>query len=163
MTSHIIFDFNQKAIIKDWVIVDDGVMGGKSAGSFSLNEQGHGVFEGSVSLENNGGFSSLRYSSERILVQDFTTIALKIKGDGKNYQFRIKSNTGDYYSYITTFSTSGEWQEIQIDLKDMYPSFRGRKLDQANFEKEYIEQVAFLIGNKKEEKFKLLIDKIELK
>lgn len=163
MNSHIIFDFNQKAIIKDWVIVDDGVMGGKSAGSFSLNEQGHGVFEGSVSLENNGGFSSLRYSSERILVQDFTTIALKIKGDGKNYQFRIKSNTGDYYSYITTFSTSGEWQEIQIDLKDMYPSFRGRKLDQANFEKEYIEQVAFLIGNKKEEKFKLLIDKIELK
>ena len=106
MNSHIIFDFNQKAIIKDWVIVDDGVMGGKSAGSFSLNEQGHGVFEGSVSLENNGGFSSLRYSSERILVQDFTTIALKIKGDGKNYQFRIKSNTGDYYSYITTFSTS---------------------------------------------------------
>ena len=163
MNSHIIFDFNQKAIIKDWVIVDDGVMGGKSAGSFSLNEQGHGVFEGSVSLENNGGFSSLRYSSERILVQDFTTIALKIKGDGKNYQFRIKSNTGDYYSYITTFSTSGEWQEIQIDLKDMYPSFRGRKLDQANFEKEYIEQVAFLIGNKKEEKIKLLIDKIELK
>ena len=163
MNSHIIFDFNQKAIIKDWVIVDDGVMGGKSAGSFSLNEQGHGVFEGSVSLENNGGFSSLRYSYERILVQDFTTIALKIKGDGKNYQFRIKSNTGDYYSYITTFSTSGEWQEIQIDLKDMYPSFRGRKLDQANFEKEYIEQVAFLIGNKKEEKFKLLIDKIELK
>ena len=153
MNSHIIFDFNQKVIIKDWVIVDDGVMGGKSAGSFSLNEQGHGVFEGSVSLENNGGFSSLRYSSERILVQDFTTIALKIKGDGKNYQFRIKSNTGDYYSYITTFSTSGEWQEIQIDLKDMYPSFRGRKLDQANFEKEYIEQVAFLIGNKKEEKF----------
>ena len=163
MTSHIIFDFNQKAMIKDWVIVDDGVMGGKSAGSFSLNEQGHGVFEGSVSLENNGGFSSLRYSPERILVQDFTTIALKIKGDGKNYQFRIKSNTEDYYSYITTFSTSGEWQEIQIDLKDMYPSFRGRKLDQANFEKEYIEQVAFLIGNKKRENFQLLIDQIELK
>lgn len=163
MTSHIIFDFNQKAIIKDWVIVDDGVMGGKSAGSFSLNEQGHGVFEGSVSLDNNGGFSSLRYSSDMILVQDFTTIALKIKGDGKNYQFRIKSNTGDYYSYIATFSTSGEWQEIQIDLKDMYPSFRGRRLDQANFEKKYIEEVAFLIGNKKEEKFKLLIDKIELK
>lgn len=163
MTSHIIFDFNQKAIIKDWVIVDDGVMGGKSAGSFSLNEQGHGVFEGSVSLENNGGFSSLRYSSERILVQDFTKIVLKIKGDGKKYQFRIKSNVGDYYSYIATFSTSGEWQEIQIDLKDMYPSFRGRKLEQANFEKKYIEQVAFLIGNKKREKFQLLIDQIELK
>ena len=29
--------------------------------------------------------------------------------------------------------------------------------------KEHIEEIAFLIGNKKAEKFKLLIDKIELK
>lgn len=69
----------------------------------------------------------------------------------------------NYYSYISTFSTSGEWQEIEIHLKDMYPSFRGRKLEQANFSADYIEEIAFLIGNKKPEKFKLLIDKIELK
>lgn len=36
-------------------------MGGKSSGDFYINESGNGVFEGFVSLANNGGFSSVRY------------------------------------------------------------------------------------------------------
>jgi hypothetical protein len=61
------------------------------------------------------------------------------------------------------FETSGEWQEIEISLQEMYPSFRGRILDIPNFANEYIEELNILIGNKKKEKFKLLLDKIELK
>jgi NADH dehydrogenase [ubiquinone] 1 alpha subcomplex assembly factor 1 len=163
MNSHIIFDLNNKTIIENWVIVDDVVMGGRSSGSFKLNAEGQGIFEGAISLENNGGFSSVRYRLEKIQIKEFTQIILKIKGDGKKYQFRIKSNSDDKQSYIFPFSTTGEWQEIQILLKDMYPSFRGRKLDQPNFSNEYFEEITFLIGNKKQEEFKLLIDKIELK
>ncbi|WP_367889209.1 CIA30 family protein [Polaribacter filamentus] len=118
---------------------------------------------GDISLENNGGFSSVRYRFEKILINKSTKISVRIKGDGKKYQFRIKSNSGDYYSYISPFSTTGEWQEIEIPLKDMYPSFRGRKLDQPNFSNDAIEEITFLIGNKNKEKFQLLIDKIELK
>ncbi|MBK3515969.1 CIA30 family protein [Carboxylicivirga marina] len=163
MTSHIIFDFNKKTNIENWIIVDDVVMGGKSSGTFKLSAEGHGVFEGAISLENNGGFSSVRYRFEKTLIRESTKIILKIRGDGKKYQFRIKSNSDDYYSYISPFSTTGEWQEIQILLKDMYPSFRGRKLDQPNFSNDYIEEIAFLIGNNSQEEFKFLIDKIELK
>jgi hypothetical protein len=163
MASHIIFDFNKKTDIENWIIVDDVVMGGKSSGTFKLSTEGHGVFEGTISLENNGGFSSVRYRFEKILIKESTKIILKLRGDGKQYQFRIKPNTGDYYSYISPFSTTGEWQEIEILLKDMYPSFRGRKLDQPNFSNDYIEEITFLIGNKNQEEFKLLIDKIELK
>ena len=163
MASNVIFDFNQKSDLKNWVIVDDVVMGGKSSGSFGLSPQGHGVFKGFISLDNNGGFSSVRYKFERKLLKKFTKIVLRIKGDGKKYQFRIKSNSGDYYSYVSTFSTNRDWQEIRIPLQDMYPSFRGRKLDKPNFSEDYIEEIAFLIGNKNEERFQLLIDKIELK
>lgn len=163
MAPNIIFDFNEKSELKNWVIVDDVVMGGRSSGSFGLSPQGYGVFKGSISLDNNGGFSSVRYKFEKKLIKDFTKIVLKIKGDSKKYQFRIKSNSGDYYSYISTFSTNGDWQEIQIPLKNMYPSFRGRSLDKPKFSEDYIEEIAFLIGNKNEEKFQLLIDKIELK
>ena len=163
MASHVIFDFNKNSDIENWIIIDDVVMGGKSSGSFKLNSEGHGVFEGTISLENNGGFSSVRYKFEKLLIKESTKIILKIRGDGKKYQFRIKSNSGDYYSYIYPFSTTGEWEEIQIPLKDMYPSFRGRKLDQPNFSKNYIEEITYLFGNKSQEKFKLLIDKIELK
>ena len=143
ITSSLIFDFNKKSDIRSWRIVDDIVMGGRSSGNFRLNAEGHGVFEGEISLENNGGFSSVRFGFEKILIKDNTKINIKLRGDGKNYQFRIKSNTGDYYSFIMPFSTSGEWQEIEIPLKDMYPSFRGTKLDMQNFSNDYFTEIAF--------------------
>ena len=160
--SAIIFEFNQESDLRNWIIVDDVVMGGKSFGSFELDSQGHGVFEGVVSLENNGGFSSVRYKFNRMQVGSFTKINLRVKGDGKKYQFRIKNSSADYYSYISTFSTSGGWENIEIPLSKMYPSFRGRKINKPNFGEEYIEEIGFLIGNKNEETFKLQIDKIEL-
>ncbi len=160
MTSKIIFDFNKNSNIKEWRIVNDGVMGGLSVGSFALSPNGYGVFEGQISLENNGGFSSVRYQFDKLRVAKNSYISIRLKGDGKNYQFRVKDNSSNYYSYITTFPTSREWEEIKISLKDMYPSYRGRKLDLPNFSEDYIEEIVFLIGNKRTEKFKLLIDKI---
>lgn len=137
-------------------------MGGKSSGSFRLSPDGFGLFEGQISLENNGGFSSVSYRFQKLKVHKNSSIIIKIKGDGKNYQLRVKDDSSNYYSYIIPFATSGEWQEIEIPLKDMYPSFRGRRLDLPNFSQDHIEELVFLIGNKKPEKFKLLIDTIAL-
>ena len=161
-TSITIFDFTKEANITNWRIVDDVVMGGRSNGTFALNNNGHGKFSGKVSLENNGGFSSLRYDMETTDVSKHTKVCIKLKGDGKAYQFRVKANRNERYSYITTFTTSGAWETIIINLKDMYPAFRGRTLELPNFDKKNIEELAFLISNKKEERFQLLIDKIQL-
>lgn len=162
MLSHQIFDFNKNSDLQNWLIVDDVVMGGRSSGSFTLNDDGHGVFQGKVSLENNGGFSSIRYQCPTTQIKDYTRIVLRLKGDGKDYQFRVKANSSDYYSYISSFSTTGKWENIEILLEDMYPSFRGRSLELPNFSSNTIEEIRFLIGNKKQENFKLLIDKIAL-
>ena len=163
MTSQILFDFNKTANISNWQIVDDVVMGGRSNGTFKLNKEGFGAFEGTISLENNGGFSSIRYGFAKTNVKSFYKIVLFVKGDAKEYQFRIKESSRDYYAYIYPFKTSGDWQEIEIPLKDMYPSFRGRRLNAANFSGNSIEEITLLIGNKKNEHFKILIDKIELR
>ena len=37
----IIFDFTKNSDISSWRIVDDGVMGGRSQGSFQMNEEGN--------------------------------------------------------------------------------------------------------------------------
>jgi len=163
MTSKIIFDFNKESEVQSWTIIDDVVMGGESSGSFKLNADGFGVFEGNISLNNNGGFSSVRYRFQKILINRPTNIFIKLKGDGKKYQFRIKSNSEDNFSYIATFLTSGEWQEIEIPMVDMYPSFRGRILNKPNFNNDSITEISFLAGNKKNGNFKLILDKIELK
>jgi hypothetical protein len=48
------------------------------------------------------------------------SILLRVHGDGKQYQFRIKSNSAQYYSYIYPFQTNGEWQDIEIPLQEFY-------------------------------------------
>ncbi len=158
-----IFDFSKDSDISSWRVVDDVVMGGRSQGSFKLNENGNGLFSGEVSLENNGGFSSLRYRFKEMEVSSFTKVVLKIKGDGNDYQFRIKDSYSNFYSFITTFKTSKEWELIELNLSEMYPSFRGRKLAMDNFSSEIIQEIAILIGNKKEQRFMLEIDEIYLK
>jgi len=163
MLTQPVFDFNAASNIDEWRVVNDGVMGGRSKGTFDINAEGHALFSGQISLENNGGFSSVRYGFPKIDVSEKSEIIILLKGDKKAYQFRIKDNSRNYYSYIFPFSTNGDWQNIHIPLNEFYPSFRGRKLDLPKFSEASIEEIVFLIGNKKAERFELLIDKIELK
>ena len=70
MEKQIVFDFNKTSNIKNWIVVDDAVMGGKSVGSFELSNEGNGVFKGNVSLENNGGFSSVKYKFSKLYIEN---------------------------------------------------------------------------------------------
>ena len=163
-TKLMLVDFSNDVNATRWRVVDDVVMGGRSDGSMSVSRNaGIGVFSGVVSLENNGGFSSIQHEIEKTSVKHHTKIVIRLKGDGKVYQFRLKAQRSNYYSYVSQFSTNGEWETVEIQLKDMFPQFRGRKLNMPNFSEEFIEQVTFLISNKKREHFKLIIDRIELK
>jgi NADH dehydrogenase [ubiquinone] 1 alpha subcomplex assembly factor 1 len=160
--SLLIYDFNHNSQPNDWIVIDDVVMGGRSIGQFKINHEGRGVFSGKVSLENNGGFSSLRYRFEQIKTHENSQIVIRLKGDGKPYQFRVKNNRNTYYSYTTTFKTTGDWENITINLKDMYPTFRGRTLNMPHFNENSIEEMVFLIGNKKNESFELVLDRIDI-
>ncbi|WP_308990843.1 CIA30 family protein [Mariniflexile litorale] len=158
-----LFNFNTQKDITHWKTINDVVMGGKSNSFFTLNEAGFGVFSGQVSLENNGGFSMLQYNFDKKNTSTFTRACITVKGDGKTYQFRIKSNATDKHSYIAIFDTISNWTTIEIPLNSMYPAFRGNVLNLPNYSGEHMAQIAFLIGNKKEEVFKLEIDSIILK
>lgn len=157
-----VYKFSSDKNIKDWHIVDDVVMGGRSHGSFFLNADGNGVFAGEVSLKNKGGFSSVRYPIGALNLQGATKIVLRIHGDGKDYQFRVKEKSSDSHSYTATFNTSGHWEEITILLNALTPTYRGKSLDKPNFSAQTLEEIVFLIANKKAETFALIIDSIKL-
>lgn len=160
--STLLFDFNSSSELLRWAIVDDVVMGGRSDGHIVINEEGNGVFYGEVSLENNGGFSSVRYNMKPMALEGQTKAVIRLKGDGKTYQFRVKSNRGDRHSYIHSFETTGAWQTLEIPLNEMYPSFRGRKLDMPNYPAEALSEICFLIANYRAEEFRLELDEISL-
>lgn len=163
MKSLTIFKFDKKVGLSQWLVIDDVVMGGKSSGKFHLSEEGKGVFQGRVSLENNGGFSSLRYRFDAVNTKPYANIIIRIKGDGKSYKMRFKTIQSDNHSYMTHFSTSKKWETLVFPLTEMEPVFRGQKLDIPKYNSETIEEIAFLVGNKKEENFQLEIDSILLK
>lgn len=158
----ILVDFKKGMDLKQWRVVNDVVMGGRSVGQFATNSFGYGVFQGNVSLENNGGFSSVRHRFEKKHVETYQKVKIRLKGDGKQYQFRVKTNHRDRHSYIYWFKTSGEWEEIEIPFSQMVPGFRGRRLNMPNYDGQQLEEIAFLISNKVPETFKLTIDNIIL-
>jgi len=138
-------------------------MGGVSQAQIGIDSSGTGVFIGRVSLENNGGFAMVQYTFNTISADTFTKACIKLKGDGNPYQFRIKTHVDNKHSYVHAFQTSGDWEYITIPFANMYPAFRGKKLELENYPGKQMALIAFLIGNKKEESFKLEIDSIELK
>ncbi|MGB2232783.1 MAG: CIA30 family protein [Flavobacteriaceae bacterium] len=160
--SQILFDVQSKINMDNWTIVNDDVMGGRSQSDFGMNTDGYAEFSGTVSLENYGGFASVRNRLHASNLNDNKHVLLFLKGDGKNYQFRLKHKKSDYHSYVYTFPTQGNWEEIKIPINAMQPQFRGRQLNMANFNHESIEEMAFLIANKKDESFELVIKSIEI-
>lgn len=156
--------FNSDMSIDNWYVVNDGVMGGLSIGNFVKISSGNAVFSGEVSLENNGGFTSIRnYFEQPIKIDNYESIAMRVNGDGNEYQFRLKDENSKRFDYIVSFKTVIGWQNIIIPLSEFEASFRGNKLDLPNFDGEILTQIAILIGNKQEQNFNLEIEKIELK
>ncbi len=157
-----IYTFSTQTNIKEWRIVNDSVMGGISNSSLMLTDAEHSQFSGHVSLANNGGFASIQLNTSIKIAEEKKFIVLLLKGDGKRYEFRLKSTTNQSKSYVHQFATSGEWENIQLAINEFYLQFLGRKLNGPNFNFKTIEQMSFLISNKQEEDFKLLIDWIGL-
>jgi hypothetical protein len=158
----VLVDFTDSNAFNDWKIVNDGVMGGKSEATFSKGPNKTALFKGEVSLQNNGGFTSVRQSFQTKDIAGSTKVFIRLKGDGKKYQFRVKNEQNERHAYKAEFSTSGKWQTVVIQLKDMEPTFRGFRPDIPNYTAEKLSEIGFLIANKKEEAFELCLSKIWL-
>lgn len=158
----LIFDFTTQQNTTHWLVVNDGVMGGLSKGNMSMSDAGNGLFSGSVTTENNGGFSSVKHSFSKRDVSSFKSVKIRIKGDRKLYQFRIKSDQTKEYSYVNEFQTTGDWETITLPFADFHASYRGNKLRIPNYNGKLMEEARFLIGNKRNEDFALEIERIWL-
>ncbi|MEM1359243.1 MAG: CIA30 family protein [Bacteroidota bacterium] len=121
----------------NWCVQDDVVMGGRSDSQLQMTEDNYAHFSGKVSLANNGGFCSIHQVVEqnpyRISV-NASAFTLRVKGDGKTYNFRVRTPNGRH-SYALNFPTqaSGEWEEITLPFKDMAATFRGRSINVPNY------------------------------
>jgi monofunctional biosynthetic peptidoglycan transglycosylase len=145
-----------------WGIVDDGVMGGLSQGRYEITKEGILRFFGTLSLENNGGFSSLRSQNVQMDWSGVEGLILRVKGDGRNYQIRLSTDAeyrGGEVSFQAEFATKkGEWIEIKIPFKNLLGSWRGVKLPDKTFDAAKVRRIGLLLGDKQQGPFELQVD-----
>tara|TARA_Y100000991_G_scaffold50747_1_gene36758 strand:- start:159 stop:707 length:549 start_codon:yes stop_codon:yes gene_type:complete len=148
--------------IANWYIVNDDVMGGISKSYLSINEEKNLIFNGYLSLENNGGFASSRLSFNKETLTGIKSFKMRIKGDGNIYKLRLRQNNRRA-SYSCDFkSLKDKWIEIDISLEDFKPSWRGYYYnDYPDLEIEEINSMGIQISDKQEGDFKLEIKYIK--
>jgi monofunctional biosynthetic peptidoglycan transglycosylase len=161
--STLVFDFSRGSAA-DWIIVNDGVMGGLSRSEFTDTGEGYAVFRGAVSLDNNGGFASVRGLVSDGALDTSRAVVLRVRGDGRTYQVRLRTDRRfDGIAYRATFeTTAGEWQDLVIPFSDFVPTFRGRTPRGAPaLAPEDIRQFGLMIADKREGDFRLEIAWVE--
>ena len=159
-----LFDFNSTEASKIWYAVNDNVMGGISQSQMVINNDGTATFKGSVSLENNGGFASIRTTINNSSKLEYKGVMLRIKGDGKTYSIRFRTNHNfDGFAYQAKIKTeAGKWEEIKVPFKEFSPTFRGRTLNgKPALNCKNIAQIGILIADKQIGQFELNIDWIK--
>lgn len=112
----------------DWQVIDDVVMGGQSCGQVDYGA-GSIVFSGALSTANNGGFSSIRGALPHPL-RDLDSVRLRVKGDGRRYQFRLReSERPESPAWRAFFDTSGSDQSVVLRAEDFEAVIRGRRVE----------------------------------
>jgi monofunctional biosynthetic peptidoglycan transglycosylase len=167
--SNTMINFTQATELQNWVVVNDTVMGGRSRTQIERIElgekaQAHMLMYGELSLENNGGFASIRRIYSPMDWHSGRTFSLTVIGDGREYQFRLRTNkTWDGVAYVTNFKTvKGEQQTFSFSTNDFTPRFRGRFVRDAgkiNFKD--ITQIGIMLSDGSPGEFSLMVKEIK--
>ena len=148
-----------------WRIVNDGVMGGLSSSRAIVNDDSTIIFSGNVSLENNGGFASLRSPVKDYNFEKFSGIEIKIKGDGKLYSISMKETTYfNGYFYTSSFETKkDEWNVVHISFNQFKIYYYGKETSSnKKIPLNNIKEISLLIGDKQSGSFTTEIDYMKL-
>lgn len=144
-----------------WYCVDDPVMGGLSKSNVNINEHNQLEWKGKVSLENGGGFASVRCLFQQPLnLQKYSGINVHAVGDGKMYKLNMANNTSsDSPRFQARFTTDATDKIAQIPFAAVESSVRGKKVTES-FDPSYIVMLGFLIADQQQGPFHLTIKSI---
>jgi len=156
----LIFDFTEEDIDDQWIVVNDNVMGGRSEGGYSFRKN-RLIFSGNTNT-NGGGFSSIRTNPTNFYLGDRTGLHIRFKGDGRTYKLGVRIE-GKSVSYRSNFTSGNGWQEVRVPFNEMDVSWRGRPLSKEEHPliKSKIRSIEFMIYDKQDGPFKLLVDWIK--
>lgn len=158
-----LFEFAGPGAGQQWQAVNDGVMGGVSDGRFRITADKTLDFSGTLSLENNGGFASVRSRAGELEIKAGDTIVVRVKGDGREYVLNLYTKSRQMaFSYRAPLPTKqGEWTEVAVPLTDFIPTAFGRRVQgMGPVEPSQINGLGFMLSDKKPGKFRMEVQSV---
>lgn len=148
-----------------WQAVNDGVMGGVSQGRFRITDDGRLEFSGRLSLENNGGFASVRTRPTRFDLAAGESLVVRVKGDGREYVLNLYTASRRMaFSYRADLpTTQDEWTEVRVPLDAFVPtSFGNRVAGMGPVDPAEIRGIGFMLSDKRPGPFRMEVEWIRV-
>lgn len=159
-----LLNFEDSTSFKKWRAVNDGVMGGRSVGRYRLTDQKMLEFYGRLSLENNGGFASIRLPANDLKLREGDLLILKLKGDGRTYNMNLYTQGNlSGFSYRQSFKTlPNKLIEVRMPVENFVATWRGRVFPKQRLKPDEVAGLGFFLGDKKEGPFSLQLKSISV-
>jgi NADH dehydrogenase [ubiquinone] 1 alpha subcomplex assembly factor 1 len=156
-----VFDTPDRA--DEWLAVNDRVMGGVSRGQFRVTESSTLEFHGTLSLENNGGFASIRSSPRALSLRSSDTFHIRLRGDGRTYFLNLYvKNSRPAFSFRAAIqTTANEWLEVRVPVQRFQATWFGRQVDDP-LEIERVNSLGFMVSDGIAGPFRLEIQSIQV-
>ena len=158
-------DFGGPEAAQQWQAVNDGVMGGVSDGRFTITDDKTLEFSGTLSLENNGGFASVRTKPTDLDIEAGDTLVVRVKGDGREYVLNLYTKSRRMaFSYRAPLpTTKDEWTEVRVPLEDFIPTAFGRRVQgMGPVGPDQINGLGFMLSDKKPGKFRMQVESVKV-
>jgi monofunctional biosynthetic peptidoglycan transglycosylase len=161
-----IIDFGNSAEKnQEWVLLSDNIMGGitKSKIEYTINSV---ILSGNISLDNYGGFSSIKTKYKRVDLSKYIGIKIKFKSTNQKFAFTLEDNQNwTQPNYKCEFSPKKDdtWEEVIIYFKDFQEIVIGEPTGNMMESKSLnnIVRMGIMTYEKKEGHFSLEVDYIE--
>ena len=159
-----LLSFDKPEAAKQWRTINDSVMGGVSEGKCRITKEKTLEFSGNLSLENNGGFASVRSKTVKLDLDKYEGVILRVRGDGRPFYFNLHVPTAmPAFSHRVKFETKKEeWQEVRISWKEFRATAFGKELEnKSSLDPSKVNAIGVLIADKKAGPFKLEVEWIK--
>ncbi len=158
-------DFTSDDDNREWLVVNDNVMGGRSLGGLSF-AGGSLIFEGEINTDG-GGFSSLRLPLEPEALADHDRIVFRARSDSRRYMVTFDDSLESRNRRVShrapiEFEAAGDWQTVSVSFDDLFPAIFGNPVDDVPFRKDLATRLGLMISDGVDGPFRLEIDWIDL-
>ncbi len=150
---------------KEWVMISDDVMGGITRSKLEYTETSL-VLSGDISLENYGGFSSVKTRFKSVDLSEYKGLKIRYRSANQRFAFTLEDSrnwTQPNFKGDLPPTKDNAWSESTIYFKD-FKEYQigeptGEKLNPASLKN--IVRLGIITTEKKEGPFSLEVDYVE--